>query len=202
MSLSSWLKKPASDPSQLVLVDALPRELWRALEDGHVPPFHQALPQLAYEVARARRYERPLTIALFTADGVAAESQLNGHLHLPPVPPPETEMPGATRSWVSSALMTGLLATLLRESLREADIVTYAPRFGLCIVAMPETDTAGARHTVLRIQTLCVQRLLTPVRAGVAEFSKAGWTLEELIRQAEADAIQETAVESSLPSTA
>lgn len=185
MSLTTWLMGTAGNDH--VVVDAIPRELWLSMEQAHVQPLHQALPQLAYEVARARRYERPLTIAVIRADGVSAEPTVNGHVHLPPLPDTETNSALVAQSWVSSALMTMLIATLLRESLREADIVTYSARFGICILALPETDDDGARATVARLQALCLQRLLTSVHGGVAEFSKAGWTIEELLRQAELD---------------
>lgn len=187
MLLSSWLRKPA-DSEQPSPADTLPRDTWRALDDGSLLSFHHALPRLSYEVARARRYERPFTITMFTVDAWRLESEHG--VQIPAVVQAASEEAlDLTRTWASSAMMTVLLATLLRETLRESDIITYSPRFALCLVGLPETRVDGARAAVQRVQSVCVERLLAPIKAGVAEFPKSGWTLEDLIRHAETDAL-------------
>jgi hypothetical protein len=75
-------------------------------------------------------------------------------------------------------------ASLLRESTREIDIVTYAAMLARCLVLMPETDRPAAERAVRRLQTLACQRLLTPVSACVAVFPVDGLVLEELLRLA------------------
>jgi hypothetical protein len=158
MLLTSWLKKNGIDvESEALAINALTP----AIEAGMLPSLHQALPRLGHEVARARRYERPFSVALVAADD------------------PQTP-----------SLVTLLLAALVREALRDSDIVSYAPGLALCLIGMPETRQAGARSAMTRVQALCLERLVMPVCIGVAEFPVSGWTLEELIKQAELDAVR------------
>jgi hypothetical protein len=161
MLLTSWLKKNGIESEALTVAGPLAL----ALETGTLPTLHQALPRLGHEVARARRFERPFSIALIATDDPQAPS-----------------------------LITLMLAGLVRESLRDSDIVAYAPSLALCLVGLPEARHAGARTAMQRVQALCLERLMMPVRSGVAEFPIAGWTLEELIKQAELDAMRDTAL--------
>ena len=157
MLLTSWLKKNGVESDALMVAGPLAL----GVEAGTLPTLHQALPRLGHEVARARRYERPLSIALIASDDAYAPS-----------------------------LITLMLAALVRESVRDTDIVAYAPSLALCIIVMPEAREVGARTAMQRLEALCLERLLIPVRSGVAEFPAAGWTLEALIKQAEADAMR------------
>ena len=168
MLLTSWLKKNGVEIESEGL--AIAGAVTPGVEAGLLPSLHQALPKLGHEVARARRYERPFSIALVATDD------------------PQTP-----------SLITLLLAALVRETLRDSDIVSFAPGQALCLIGLPETRRAGARSAMTRLQALCLERLMMPVRVGVAEFPVAGWTLEELIKQAELDAAREPVIE---PATA
>lgn len=158
MQLTSWLKKNGVEPEVLTVNGAL-----RMGIEGALPSLSQALPRLAHEVGRARRYERPYSIALVGTEDA----------HVP-------------------SLITLLMAAVVRESVREHDIVAYAPSLALCVIGMPETRQASARTAMARVQRVCFDRLLMAVRTGIAQFPVAGWTLEELIKQAEVDAMKET----------
>jgi hypothetical protein len=164
MQLTAWLKKNGVDIESEGL--AIAGALTPGVEAGTLPSLHQALPRLGHDVARARRYERPFSVALIATDD------------------PQTP-----------SLITLLLAALVREALRDSDIVSFAPGLALCLIGLPETRKAGAQSAMLRLQALCLERLMMPVRVGVAEFPVAGWTLEELIKQAELDAVREPAIE-------
>ena len=158
MLLTAWLKKNGVEADALMVAGPLTL----GVEAGTLPTLHQALPRLAHELARARRYERPLSIALLASDDGYAPS-----------------------------LITLMLAALVRESVRDTDIVAYAPTLALCLIGLPEAREAGARTAMQRVQALCLERLLMPVRSGVAEFPAAGWTLEEMIKHAESDAMRD-----------
>lgn len=155
------------------------------LAGAGVPTFRQSLPRISAELDRARRYQRVLAIALFSVDrllapGVSTFSAAAGN--------------GADRSWLrhtdaalagSDGLLPVLLACLLRENMRETDIVTYASAQLRCLVAMPEVNAAQARQAVSRVHDLAASRFTSPVRAGISVFPQHGLTLEELIRCAE-----------------
>lgn len=152
-----------------------------------VPGFRQALPQLTAELGRARRYQHALSVALFETDGFPLSSSEAAD----PVAAPGRGANGASAphppmpASAGHGLLPAVLASILRESTREADVVTYAAALGRCIVAMPETDGVHARRAVERLAALTARRLLCPVRVSVAAFPQDGLTLEELIRQAE-----------------
>lgn len=162
-------------------------DISHVLARAGVPGFRQALPRLAAEFGRARRYQHALTIALFGTDGFAPAGGVD---------PLATAGNGANGASAASAqiappgLLPAVLASVLRESTREEDVVTYAASLGRCIVAMPETDGAQAQQAVSRLRELGIRRLLCPVHASLAAFPQDGLTLEELIRQAEQEAVR------------
>jgi hypothetical protein len=86
---------------------------------------------------------------------------------------------------VSLSLNPALLASILREIVRDADIVTYAALLGRCVVLMPEVCKAEARQALARVGHLCANRIGLAIRAGIAVFPEEGWTLEDLIQHAE-----------------
>jgi hypothetical protein len=152
----------------------LPQTTAAILAGAGVPRFREALPTISAELARARRYGRTLTVVLFAVDGAQPSGTRNGH--------PEAERDAA------SALCAAALAALLRETMRDIDIVTYASTLGRCVVVMPEVDRGEALLAVNRLRDLCARRLALPVRADLAVFPRDGLTLEELVRVAEAKA--------------
>jgi hypothetical protein len=173
----SWFF-PKKAPLELQKIDArVPQTTAAILAGAGVPRFREALPGLLAELARARRYGRSLTIVLFTAD--AADG---------------TNASGAepAEHAARSALNAAVLAALLRETMRDIDIVTYASALGRCVVGMPEVGRDEALLAVSRLRDLCATRLALPVRADVAVFPHDGLTLEELIRVASAKAISES----------
>ncbi len=178
--------KPAgmSDGIDLQQMDVtLTREMSATLARAGVATFRQALPRLRAELDRARRYNRPLTMALICDARVPAGPQqtstlydasarrVSGATHMAPLAP-------------GSPLIPAVIASLLREMTRDVDIVTYAPTLGRCMVAMPEATEAQGRQAMTRVGEMCARRLMVPVQARLASFPRDGWTLEELVRRA------------------
>ena len=155
------------------------------LAGAGVPTFRQHLPRMSAELDRARRYQRVLTMAVFSiertltsggGDLAAPTSNSADALwaaHVEPVPT------------AADGFLPIMLACVLREAMRETDIVTYASTQSRCIVAMPEVDTEEARRAVRRLHDLATRRLTSPVRAGIAIFPHDGVTLGELLRCAD-----------------
>lgn len=139
-----------------------------------VAALRDALPRLVAELERARRYSRPFTVAVVSAelpDGRVA------HPH-----------PGeGVQGNGSSRLFSPLLASILRETLRDCDLVMYSAIEGRCLVGMPELGAEEARQAVARLHDLCATRLTLPLRSGVGVFPEDGWTLEDLLQHAESD---------------
>jgi hypothetical protein len=167
----------------------LSRDTSRVLAAGGVPTFRQALPKLSAELDRARRYRRPLAIMIMTEDRLASAGASamtgNGNGHGNGDGNGASGLRLAACLPYGSALVPAFIASVVREIVREADIVTYAATMECCVVMMPEGGKIEGRHALGRVGGLCVGRLAVPLRAGIAAFPEDGWTLEELILRAE-----------------
>lgn len=167
----TWFTAKKSSSSDRRL-DAHALDITHVLARAGVPGFRQALPLLTSEFERARRYQHALSLVLFGADrfpGAAIGSGNDGA-----VPPG------------GHGLFPALLASVLRESTRETDVVSFAATLGRCVVLMPETARDQAEQAIRRLREVSVQRLLTPVTTGLAVFPSDGLVLDELIRFAAA----------------
>jgi hypothetical protein len=175
---------PVRDGIDLQNTDAaLTREMSAILARAGVPSFRKTLPRLRAELNRARRYDRPLTIALIW-DARTPEAAVTRGSFLAAKLTRKSAAPDPSPLGIGSPLIPVVIASVLTEIVRDTDIVTYAATLGRCLVAMPETTEEQGRQAVRRVGELCVLRLMVPVQARVAIFRHDGWTLEELIRHA------------------
>jgi hypothetical protein len=163
----TWWAQKASNVTLQAIDAPMSREFHAVLAASGVPGFREALPRLSAEFDRARRYQHQLTVTAFEEDGVVPPGE---------VPAEYTQTPG------TYGLIPAVLASVLRESTRATDVVTYAVALGCCLVAMPETSKAQGHLAVKRLRQLGARRLMFPVRASLATFPEDGLTLEELIK--------------------
>jgi hypothetical protein len=124
----------------------------------------QARVRLEAELARARRYERPLTVGV-----VALE-------------PAEAAEPGPDRCAAPLALF--LAGAAVREALRGSDLVTYDARHNHYVILFTESTKMQAVPAAKRVQALLYTRTSLRVRHGLAEFPADGLLLEDLITMA------------------
>jgi len=152
----SWLSaKRTSDRVE----DASP---WRGVEgNGAVSRLREALPRIAAEFERARRYERSVTVVVFARPASGGTNGGNGH-----------QAPAGA----------GSLAGVLASATREVDLVISDTQ--CCVVMMPEIGTEDGRRAVRRMRELCARRLGTPVAAGIAVFPEDGWLFLDLVEVA------------------
>lgn len=144
-----------------------------------VPSLRQAMPDLRLELSRARRYERPLSVLLFTAleeahNGPAPERQ-EGSLPSELAILLKREMPQLT------SLLVG---ALLRDLIRQTDHLAYATTEDQLVIALPETDRDRAHQLLRRIGPEMRARVNMTFEAGVAVFPGDGFTLRDLMEQA------------------
>lgn len=175
-----WLfsRRPALDLP--ALDGGVARHAAVVLAAAGVPRFRDALPRMVLELERARRYGRPLSVALVgpesahAHEGNGGSSPVSHNGHSGSAPP------------TSGPLFAALLGSLLRELMRETDIVAYAAALDRCVIVMPEMGEEESRLAVRRLRELCAARLGVPIRTQVAAFPHDGLTLEELLKLAEA----------------
>ena len=134
---------------------------------ARVPAYRDALPELLAEFARARRYQRPLSVLVMRFNGSANGTR-------------EQSEP------VYMQLMVGLLlGGILPERLRETDQACCDVATARYIILMPELSKSQAQDAVRRLSTLVRERVPAATSIGVAEFPKDGLTLEEVIAAAD-----------------
>ncbi|HSK10996.1 MAG TPA: hypothetical protein VK911_15545, partial [Vicinamibacterales bacterium] len=122
----------------------------------------QALPQISAEFERARRYERTLTVAVFTGSAEPKGGSNGGK---------RGRSPGDDRA----------LGGVLASAIREIDLVTCHPAAGCCVVMMPEIGPEEGRRAVGRMRELCARRLNQPISTGIAVFPQDGWLFLDLV---------------------
>lgn len=120
-----------------------------------VPDLHGALPRIAAEFERARRYERTVTVAVFTLDPA------------------------------DHASSTAHLCPVVREAVREIDLVVCDPVARRCVVVMPEIGAEEGRRAVSRMRELCAKQLRCPVQGDLAVFPRDGWMFPDLVEAAQ-----------------
>lgn len=152
----------------------LAKEALLGARTAGVPTFREAMPAIALELRRARRYERPLTALAVGPSKIANSGSRTATGGDPafagtsPVPP--------------SHMASFLLGSLLRDVLRETDIVTYSPEHHLYAMLLPESSEIDAASAIGRVSRVIHDRAEIRLSAGIAEFPRDGLTVEDLFQ--------------------
>jgi hypothetical protein len=151
-----------------------------AAETAGVPRAQRLHAQLVQELARARRYEYPLTTVVLSLGSDELMMQ-TGHI---------SADGGNRKAGSPSTYFTPFtflfVWSLLRDALRESDIVTYDSIHNQYVILLPEASKPQALYVVRRLQALLYKQTLMSLRAGVAEFPTDGLTIENLVSSARA----------------
>ena len=124
-----------------------------------IPPYREGLPDMRLEVQRARRYERPLSML---AVGLSAEE-------------------GPIRKELADFLLLGVV---LRDALRETDVMSYSVEHQLYSMLLTETTRAGALEAAIRFGSIARRRADLKIRCGVSEFPQNGLSVDDLFAHA------------------
>jgi hypothetical protein len=145
-----------------------------------VPLTQRARPQLAGELARARRYQRPLTVGVMRLDTDAPGEW--PHLGL---------ACGGNGTVLHNQLLFCHVGAILREAMRGSDLVTYDARQAQYVLLFPESTKSQAVQAARRLRLLVYTRACLRVCIGLAEFPIDGLTLEDLLTMACSEAAKE-----------
>ncbi len=132
---------------------------------------HTFLRELKEEVARAQRYQRPLSICVLSIDRFEEIKEQYGP--------------------IGCEMLLKYTAGLLRSLLREVDIASRVQAEQFAII-LPETNNAGALVVAERIRqrminqpvNLTFQTVSVSASVGLAAFPKHGQNVEDLINNA------------------
>ena len=153
-----------------------------------VPTFRKTKKDLANELARVRRYGRPLSILVLRLESDQLLLDLKRSLVA------DTGNGGVesyNQVMQTIQLVFSLVGSILKESLRESDIATYDVPNNQYILMLPESTREQAALTVTRLKKLLFKRTAGHLVTGVAEFPTDGLILEDLISKAVAVCISD-----------
>jgi GGDEF domain-containing protein len=139
--------------------------------DMAVPSYRGSLPRLSQELARMRSYERSLAVLVVDIDRRVAK-------------PDGTS---GKRNGRELAMAFWHMGAILRDLLRNSDIVTSDPADDRFVILLPEANRAQAELAANRLRTPLAAATQLHVRMGVAEFPGDGLIIEELVKSAGAE---------------
>lgn len=132
--------------------------------DLGLPTYRAWFEVLRRELNRARRYQHPLAV-------VVTRLAQNGAL----------DDVSRARAANRGPLATMRAGMLLRELLRDTDVVTYDPAEDRFVLLLTETDPGQARAAVARLDAIVHERAGATLRSGIAMFPQDGLITEDLV---------------------
>ena len=169
ISLSRMLGRPARDHN---LITEGAESASRALR---IPTYREFQPVLNDELARARRYQRPLSTLVLQPE--------NGPMRRLLARDPGQSVSAALENTCLQFVFF-LLGTLLKDSLRSTDRLCYLTSDHLYLALLTESSPEDARFVVRRLDAMLRARISVPVVAGVSEFPRNGLTIPDLVAHA------------------
>lgn len=145
-----------------------------AREQGAIASYRRSLPQLRFALSRARRYQHSITLAVMS---LGREQLVQSMRNL---------ASGWTQANLASHFYFSFIGSLLRDNLRESDIVTYDAAADQYVLLLTETPAVEARHAILRLNGLVFKHTAVYLRIGIAEFPGDGLIVEDLVSCAQA----------------
>jgi hypothetical protein len=145
-------------------------EALQAARSAGVSTLREARTAFATEFGRARRYRRPLSLVIIGLDPAVMEGG---------APNPASAPEGFS---IHSAFF--VLGSLLRELLRETDIVAYSAEHHVYVLLLPESGESEAHAAARRISSGVRRRIPLEIHAGIAEFPRDGFTVDTLVGHA------------------
>ncbi|MFQ5649789.1 MAG: hypothetical protein ACE5IY_07590 [bacterium] len=157
------------------------RTVMSELQLGAVPTYRSTLDKLSNELARVRRYNRPLSMVVLRLESDQLLIDLKRSLVA------ETGNGGVesyNQVMQTIQLVFSLVGSILKESLRESDIATYDVSNNQYIIMLPESNREQAALTVTRLKRLLFKRTAGHLVAGLAEFPTDGLIIDDLVKGA------------------
>jgi hypothetical protein len=130
---------------------------------------------IAIEMSRARRHERPLTVTVLSFDPAAAQTTLHEIVR------------DAQQRMMQRYIMAGL-ARVAAQTTRRGDIVVQDPSANRVIVLSPESTPDQLDALTNRLEVSASRSLGVPVRFGSAGFPETALTFEDLVACASGEA--------------
>jgi hypothetical protein len=142
---------------------------------SNVMTLADARDDIAIEMSRARRHERPLTVTVLSFDPRSVHTSLHEIVH------------DVQQRMMQRYIMSGL-ARVAAQTTRRGDIVVQDSAANRVIVLSPESTPGQLDALTHRLQESAYRTLGLPVRFGTAGFPNTALTFEDLVAQASGEA--------------
>lgn len=127
--------------------------------------------EIAVEMSRARRHERPLTVTVMAVEPASIQASLHRIVH------------DVQRAMMQRYILSGL-ARVAAQRTRRGDIVVQDVTGNRIIIISPEASPQQVETLVYRLRDSAELALGLPVRLGVAGFPHHALTFDDLISSA------------------
>ena len=144
-----------------------------------VSTFRKSKPLILKELSRTRRYQHPLSLLVLNLEKELPDDHKTVSLFSPQATNGDNHKSSISQQTLQLGFM--LAGTILHDSLRESDIVTYDVSNNQFIVVLPETNKLQAQDAAKRLNRIFLKRSLFRLRIGLAEFPQDGWIIEDLV---------------------
>lgn len=141
-----------------------------------IPSYRQSISLLNKEIARGRRFQRPLIIANVRLNGHPRDG-LDGGIQ------PATSNSGE-RPRTMTKVEFALCGPVFRDALREIDVITYDHGQNQFVIALPETSKDQAVQAIRRLKKIIGETTFNRLAVGIAEFPTDGLSIETLVEYA------------------
>jgi hypothetical protein len=165
-------------------ITLLDRALAQAWQTSKIQSYKHSDLTHSDELARARRYHRALSVAVVNLEGNEAhaapgsgDSNGNGNGN--------GNGSGPRGRMQPPAVIFPLVGYILRDALRESDVVTSHAARNQYVLFLIETSRSQAAQAVGRLTDLAYRLARVNLRVGIAEYPADGLTVEDLVFEAE-----------------
>lgn len=145
------------------------------LDAASIPSFRNSVEQINKELSRARRSGNPLSLIVIGHHPARLESSIMSQ-------PNHSELPTVLNRRKKTDMTDFLLCgTVMRDALRDIDIICYAGANYQYVIVLPESSKTDADYALTRIKKVVNKNIADQLVAGVAEFPGDGLILEDLV---------------------
>ncbi len=144
---------------------------------GRALLFEEAAKVIQTELARSRRYNRPLSLVIIEPDPAAIGAEFQ--------PAPREIQQQLARRYVMAQI-----AEILDKEARNTDTIVKQDKPDRFIILCPETQTSNTNTLIRRVVEKTRAQVGVQVGFGVAAFPDEAMTFEELLQKAEAKMVK------------
>jgi hypothetical protein len=148
-------------------------------EAAGIPPYRSSQPALRKEIARVRRYQHSLAVVVVCL----RESTLNENGKLTKAVIGDNGA-GANTNHSLSQVEFLLCGNILRDALREVDLIAYDGANNQFVILLPESNKVEAERAVQRLNKIIGKRISSQLAYGISEFPDEGLIVEDLVEKA------------------